>query len=568
MKLQNIIIYFLCAYALFISSVALAEPTPPPPLSNGSDASYVAKQDNLRTFFDALSAQLKKPIVVSKQATRKQISGHFDFSQPQKLLERITQQLGLIWYHDGQSVFVYDAAEVRGAVVPSRNASLDVVIRFLRNAGLYDKRYPLRGNDRSGVFYISGPPVYVELVQTAAKFMNEKTDSIALGNLKIGVIALHNTFVSDRYYQLRDQKHTIPGIATVIDQLLKSEGRAVEMVTMDETNANANKPSPPVMPNLEAPTTRPTLPYQAPNTLVEALSKVRDAPSGAIRVVANPNTNSLLVKGTPEQVEFIQTLVTALDVAKRHIELSLWIIDLQKDDLDHLGVKWEGSAKFSTKLGISLNGGSLSTLEGSSFLVSVLALRNANKANIVSRPIVLTQENVPAFFDNNRTFYAELIGERAVEMQQVTYGTLINVVPRVTGDGQIEMALDIEDGNEVPNSTGNTSAIPKVGRTRISTVARVPKGKSLLIGGYTRDDTSEQEGRVPGLSDLPLIGGMFRYRQQRQAKLARVFLIEPRTIEGPLQPDASDLATSFITPSAEDDEIAHMRKLLDTPRGY
>lgn len=61
---------------------------------------------------------------------------------------------------------------------------------------------------------------------------------------------------------------------------------------------------------------------------------------------------------------------------------------------------------------------------------------------------------------------------------------MISVLPRFSADGEIEMSLNIEDGNEEKQSvSGNEdSVLPEVGRTHISTVARVPQGKSLLIG--------------------------------------------------------------------------------------
>lgn len=37
-------------------------------------------------------------------------------------------------------------------------------------------------------------------------------------------------------------------------------------------------------------------------------------------------------------------------------------------------------------------------------MTAIFALTRNDKANIVSRPMVLTQENIPAIFDNNRTF--------------------------------------------------------------------------------------------------------------------------------------------------------------------
>ncbi|KUM02138.1 type III secretion system outer membrane ring subunit SctC [Chromobacterium subtsugae] len=527
-----------CALSLPPASALAA----PPAERAGEDAGYVARKDSLRAFFDALSSRLKKPVIVSKLAARKQVSGDFDLSSPQALLEKMSQQLGLIWYHDGQAIYVYDASETRSAVLSLRNVTLSAFNDFLRKSGLYDKRYPLRGDGRSGTFYVSGPPVFVDLVSSAAAMMDKQSDGLDLGRQKIGVVKLNNTFVSDRNYELRDQKISIPGMATVIEKLLEGEQKPVRDVAAAPPARRGDIPPMPDFPgaaDLKPP------PYAAGLSLPEALKQ--EAAAGDIRVIAYPDTNSLLVKGTAEQVRFIESLAQALDVAKRHVELSLWIIDMQKDDLDQLGVNWNGSVSVGNKLGVAFNqSGSLSTLDGTRFIASVMALSRDNKANVVSRPVVLTQENVPAIFDNNRTFYAKLVGERSVDLQHVTYGTLVSVLPRFAADGQIEMSLNIEDGRETRapdySQDNKDAGLPEVGRTRISTVARVPQGKSLLIGGYTRDASDKEQAKVPLLGDLPLLGGLFRYQRSNQSNTVRVFLIQPREIDEPLMPDASDLS--------------------------
>ncbi|QBC42549.1 type III secretion system outer membrane ring subunit SctC [Iodobacter fluviatilis] len=524
---------------------------------------YVAKQDGLRTFFDAISSRLKKPIILSKLAVRKQVSGEFDLANPQAVLEQMSQQLGLIWYHDGQTIYVYDASETRNSVVALRNISLSSFNAFLRKSGLYDRRYPLRGDEQSGTFYVSGPPLYVDLVLNAAKFMDSQRSEIDGGRLKIGVVRLNNTFVGDRSYELRDQKITIPGMASVIISLLRDEKNSVD--TLAGKSVGAVAPSMPDFPTVNK--LEESAPYKSPMSLSDALK--REPAAGNIRVIANPDTNSLLVKGTAEQVRFIENLVAELDVAKRHVELSLWIIDLQKDDLDQLGVNWQGSVGIANKLGVSFNNpGSFSTLDGARFMASILALSQDKKANVVSRPVVLTQENVPALFDNSRTFYTQLIGERSVELQHVTYGTLVNVLPRFSADGQIEMSLNIEDGSEVPRGDSDTKTVlPTVGRTRISTVARVPKDKSLLIGGYTRDASTDDFGKIPLLGDLPFVGDLFRYQQRNSSNLVRVFLIQPRQIEQPAERDASDLAADVISQPDANFVQQAVRKYMDRSNG-
>jgi len=124
---------------------------------------YVARQEGLRTFFDALSASLDKPVILSKAAARRTISGDFSMVAPQQTLERVVRQMGLVWYSDGQTLYIYEAAEVKSAVISLNTITVHKLDAFLRSSGLRDTRYPLR-HDGLRTFYISGPPIYVDLV--------------------------------------------------------------------------------------------------------------------------------------------------------------------------------------------------------------------------------------------------------------------------------------------------------------------------------------------------------------------------------------------------------------------
>ena len=520
-----------------------------------ANSGYVARNDSLSNFFEAMSTKLNKTVVVSKIASRKKINGDFNFRNPEVLLDRLTSQLGLIWYSDGMTVYIYDAEEIRNSVISLHNISLSAFNAFLKEAGLYDSRYPLRGDELSGIVYISGPPVFVDIVTKAASLIDKQNNDIEMGRLKIGVFRLHNTFVNDRTYQLRDQNIVIPGIATVIEKLLAGEQQNLTGIQGKLLRIAGSNIDSEAFPG-NSDTDNNMYIDEAGDSANSSSTSISD-----IKVISYPDTNSLLVKGTAEQVDFIGALIRLLDVAKRHVELSLWIIDLNKNDLEQLGVAWGGSASFSNKLDVVLNQTLVSTLDGVHFLASVYALEKKNQARIVSKPVLMTQENVPAIFDNNRTFYTKLIGERNSSLAHVTYGTMISVLPRFSADGEIEMSLNIEDGNEEKQSvSGNEdSVLPEVGRTHISTVARVPQGKSLLIGGYTRDSRVQGVQKIPLLGDIPLIGGLFRYENQNQSNVVRVFLIQPKEITDPLTPDAD----VFVAELMQNSGIENNRDPLD-----
>lgn len=492
-------------------------------LEQNDIAKYVAQSDTVGSFFERFSALLNYPIVVSKQAAKKRISGEFDLSNPEEMLEKLTSLVGLIWYKDGNALYIYDSGELISKVILLENISLNYLIQYLKDANLYDHRYPIRGNISDKTFYISGPPALVELVANTATLLDKQVSSIGTDKVNFGVIKLKNTFVSDRTYNMRGEDIVIPGVATVVERLLNN-GKALG-------NRQAqNDPMPPF--NITQKVSEDSNDFSFSS--VTNSSILED-----VSLIAYPETNSILVKGNDQQIQIIRDIITQLDVAKRHIELSLWIIDIDKSELNNLGVNWQGTASFGDSFGASFNmssSASISTLDGNKFIASVMALNQKKKANVVSRPVILTQENIPAIFDNNRTFYVSLVGERNSSLEHVTYGTLINVIPRFSSRGQIEMSLTIEDGtgNSQSNynyNNENTSVLPEVGRTKISTIARVPQGKSLLIGGYTHETNSNEIVSIPFLSSIPVIGNVFKYKTSNISNIVRVFLIQPREIK-------------------------------------
>ncbi|EMD9158720.1 type III secretion system secretin MxiD [Shigella flexneri] len=492
-------------------------------LEQNDIAKYVAQSDRVGSFFERFSALLNYPIVVSKQAAKKRISGEFDLSNPEEMLEKLTLLVGLIWYKDGNALYIYDSGELISKVILLENISLNYLIQYLKDANLYDHRYPIRGNISDKTFYISGPPALVELVANTATLLDKQVSSIGTDKVNFGVIKLKNTFVSDRTYNMRGEDIVIPGVATVVERLLNN-GKAL-------SNRQAqNDPMPPF--NITQKVSEDSNDFSFSS--VTNSSILED-----VSLIAYPETNSILVKGNDQQIQIIRDIITQLDIAKRHIELSLWIIDIDKSELNNLGVNWQGTASFGDSFGASFNmssSASISTLDGNKFIASVMALNQKKKANVVSRPVILTQENIPAIFDNNRTFYVSLVGERNSSLEHVTYGTLINVIPRFSSRGQIEMSLTIEDGtgNSQSNynyNNENTSVLPEVGRTKISTIARVPQGKSLLIGGYTHETNSNEIISIPFLSSIPVIGNVFKYKTSNISNIVRVFLIQPREIK-------------------------------------
>lgn len=104
---------------------------------------------------------------------------------------------------------------------------------------------------------------------------------------------------------------------------------------------------------------------------------------------------------------------------------------------------------------------------------------------------------------------------------------MISVLPRFAARNQIELLLNIEDGNEINSDKTNVDDLPQVGRTLISTIACAPREKSF-DWGYTRDTNTYESRKIPILGSIPFIGKLFGYEGTNANNIVRVFLIEPR----------------------------------------
>ncbi|MEX0422701.1 type III secretion system outer membrane ring subunit SctC [Providencia rettgeri] len=487
---------------------------------------FVANNIAVGKVFDAVAERLNKPIILSKLAAQKKVTGNFNLANADEMFKALARRIALVWYDDGASIYVYDNSEMRSAIIPTNNVSSNQLLNYIQRNGIYDSRFPVRSQEGERLLFVSGPPLYIELIKAASLYLAEQIRKEELSSGEVAVIPLKHASVTDRSYSLRGQNITIPGLLNVINNLFKNGTTIDETLIIQPPSVAINSTGDSIDELMDTPIGDSSSSMSKPQLVT------RKPSNSAFSLVAHPDSNSLIVKGSQEQIRYVRQLVNTLDMRRRQVELSLWIIDITRSELDNLGVNWEVGT-FNTGTGsVSFNRSTLSNSQ--QFLLQIDALNKKGNGHIVSRPVLLTQENIPALFDNNTSFYAKLQGERIATLEQVTYGTMVSVMPRISAGNNVEMEVSIEDGAENRDSMGKTSSVeglPAVNRTSINTVARIAKNSSLLIGGYTREQYVENESKIPFLGDLPYVGGLFSHSSTNQQKMVRLFLIQPRLLD-------------------------------------
>jgi type III secretion protein C len=252
-------------------------------------------------------------------------------------------------------------------------------------------------------------------------------------------------------------------------------------------------------------------------------------------------TNAIIIRGDTSRREYYRSLIAQLDMPQQMVEIEALIIDIKKSKIKELGIDWAltfggGSGKTTVSTnniaGLPARDSSTLTINNlSRFLSQIRALEGEGSASIVGKPAVMTMENIGAVIDLSRTVYIKLVGERAVDAVPVTVGTLMKVTPKVIREGpisQVQLFIDIEDGSMAEMQSNIT---PVVERSVVATQMVVDDQQSLVIGGYNLQSNSNGTNATPGISKVPLLGGLFRSESNVSEGRERIFIITPRLVD-------------------------------------
>lgn len=273
------------------------------------------------------------------------------------------------------------------------------------------------------------------------------------------------------------------------------------------------------------------------------------------RIEVDVANNAVIIRDRPEAMTTYESLIASLDIEPTSVELEATIIELNTTRAKELGLDFGFStggvnAVFGGSLTPTTSGpsGSLSasylTGAGSLFTARLTALERSGTARIVSKPRVITVNNLEADFGNETEVFLPLTSERVADLRAVRAGLVLRVTPSIVFDGgelRTRLAIYIQDGTVSRGADG----VPIVQRSQLNTNAVVKQGEAVLIGGMTVASQFDTKSKTPILGDIPIAGNVFKKRNKSSARMERLFLITPRILS------QGAAATAAVQPAAQ-----------------
>jgi len=204
--------------------------------------------------------------------------------------------------------------------------------------------------------------------------------------------------------------------------------------------------------------------------------------------------------------------------------------------LSHFGV-----GRLNSELGF---GGLVLSASSESVSILIRALKDSRRMDILARPQLMTLDNQPAFIQVGQevpTIRGVTINETG-QVNNVDYasvGLILGVTPRISPDGLVVMEIDAvksEVGPEaegIPisiSATGEVIRSPRINTTRAQTTVSALNGQTIVLGGLITRTSAKIHRRVPVLSDIPVVGNLFRYDNVTTKRTELLIIMTPHIV--------------------------------------
>ena len=533
---------------------------------------YDARQTDLATALKDFAKEFG--ISLDMAPIQGTLDGRIRAQNPQEFLDRLGQEHHFQWFVYNETLYVSPTSEQTSARIEVSPEAVDDLQQALSDVGLLDKRFGWGALPDEGVVLVRGPAKYVDFVRNYSKKVEapekaEKQDVL--------VLPLKFANAADRTIRYRDQQLTVAGVASILQELLESRSRGesingVNLVQAQGSSTNGMSGGNNTGLNyggMEGNFDTGAL-EQGLDRVLGSSSKRGSSGSSSggrskIRVSADVRNNAVLIYDLPKRKAMYQKLVKQLDTPRNLIEIDAVILDIDRNELAELSSRWNFNAG-SVSGGANLfSQGTSSTLfiqDAGKFSADLHALEGNGAAHVIGIPSILTLENQPAVIVFSRTEYLTATSERVADIQPITAGTSLQVIPRSLDQGgksQVQLIVDIEDG-QIDTSNINEDQ-PAVRKGNVSTQAVIAEHGSLVIGGFHGLETNDKVNKIPLLGDIPVIGKLlFQNRTRETNQRERLFILTPRLIGDQVNPSRY---VELSNPHDVDDQMKRISQRRD-----
>ena len=273
------------------------------------------------------------------------------------------------------------------------------------------------------------------------------------------------------------------------------------------------------------------------------------------RIKFDASTNSLIVFGSPTELEQIRTALKDLDIPYLQIMLEAQVVALSTNAIKNLGISWnwadfpqvpvDSTTTTSTSTTVTqktrtlpgvIQFGGWKNPEGTpfefQFSAKLSALMSNGEGKILARPNIMTingkeatiliGDKIPVVTEKTEN------GKTTAVTEYLDAGIKLTYTPRINSADQISAVVKTEVST--PTLVPEMKAY-KITTRSASTNVRLRDGETMVIGGLISSEESGGKNRIPYLSNLPILGKLFESVSKTKTETEVVIFLKAKIIK-------------------------------------
>ncbi len=272
-------------------------------------------------------------------------------------------------------------------------------------------------------------------------------------------------------------------------------------------------------------------------------------------IVADENTNSLIVKATPFQYKVLKNVISEIDRVPKQALIEMVVAEVSLGDSLKYGI--EGLLKgfldgnpfnVETSFGLAGKASALTGFKGIIFnskgdirgILNFLASKT--KLRVLSAPHILTKDNEEAIIEVGAE--VPVLSEQLIStaggvpsvsnsIQYRPTGIILKVKPTISDSGIVTLKITEEVSDAIPNNISPDIKSPIITKRSATTTLLLKDGQVALLGGIIQNRFEDSKQGVPGVSDIPLVGEIFSSRDKSMSTTELIVLIRASVVESP-----------------------------------
>lgn len=501
---------------------------------NNNTVNYYYQGENLKNaltlFANANNLRIKFSENLKQITLVKKVRGKFTGISNDEVLNNLAQRFGFEWFIYADNLYITAQDSVAKSIEVS-SEDLPSIKNALISQKLIFQKFGYLEMPSDNKILVTGPEEYVNLVLGQIKNLN-----VNPVNQQFAIYHLKYANATDLQFTFNKQQITIPGVATILQSILSnsnSNDKVISQITEPiQNNINSILSTNPTA-NNNSPTFHSKI---GTNAVIQADNRL----------------NTIIIRDKSPNLKIYKQLIELLDIPAPLIQIEVLILNLDEEELKQKGINWNATLA-GNKFGYNadkINNNPLQffsekVMPGTPFIskdnnlsLGLQFLENNNIAKSISKPSIVTIDNIPAIISTNETMYINtpLVSQNngqdnQANIQQAQTNTSLSITPHVIFDEdnkrQIKLAISLQDGKFVDQTLNGR---PTTIQGNINSQAIITEGQSLVIAGYTNKVDEKVNSKVPVLGDIPLLGWFFKSSSIKAKQITTIYLITPKII--------------------------------------